>query len=252
MSESNRIMREELEAALEDVRQVRSYVDKLRLSHPIRTVIQPLHRFALGLVPILVGYGVGMQLILDSPQRTILGISKTALIAGITTLFVVTSGIIKYLIYTRSSRDHGHDYGSLFRRMLLGDGYIRIAGSMMTILVVLSIVVIQLGQGQMIVSLIGLCSGAIWVMMPLAIPLPEYTRLGIGLLVASSISIFVFPAYPFYKAAVLFGSLCLVVGLTKFHEPSEETGEVSFYAPSSQTHNLHTEPLMTSEEERRS
>lgn len=216
---------EELEAALEDVRQVRSYVDRLRMSHPIRGVIQPLNRLALALAPIFMVFGIGMQWLLDSPMSSLWGVSKVVWVSSITGVLLLASSVAKYVIFSRSSQSSGYPYSSLLRRMLLGDGYLRILGSMLTILVVMSVVVIQLGQAHMIVSLIGLYSGAILVMLPLAIPLPEFTRLGIGMLIVSSVALFVFPGYPFYKVAILFGLLCLLMGLTKFQEEPDELEE---------------------------
>lgn len=216
---------EELEAALEDVRQLRMTVDSLRRSHPIRLVLQPLARYMFYLAPMIVVYGVGIQWLIDSGVKRVWGLSIISFIMLVSLFYLCVASLMKYLTFDRMYRKQGMDTNKAIRRIFLNDGYIRIVLGLIPAQFVLIVVFVQAGLSHHIVGLIGLVSGAVYIIAPLAVPMDEITWIGVMLLVGSAISLFVFPAYPFYKVAILFGGACLgfgPIGFKKWEGVEEE------------------------------
>ncbi len=205
---------EELQAALEDVRQVRDTLGKLRLSHPIREMIEPMRIFSFVMAPILLGYGVLMQRWFDASATHLFGMPKRTFVWVASLTFVVLSSIAKGLIYRKASQARGYSYSEVIRRVLWVDGYIRIVVAVMSVLGILIAVFVHSGQAYQIPGLIAICSGAIVILIPLAFPLPELTWVGVVSLVTGGASMFMYPAYPFYKAGVLFFMICMGFGFT--------------------------------------
>lgn len=216
---------EELEQALEDVRQVRRTVDRLRSSHPVREMLRPMSRFGFWLMPVFVAYGVGMQWLLDSSVEKCWGLSKHGWITLATVAFILLSGLAKFLILRQTYEQKKMSTGRVLKKLLLGDGYLRIVGAMLPTLFVLIVFFVQAGQSHHIVGLIGLLAGTIYILIPLVWPLFEISSVGVFVLLLSGISLFVFPAYPFYKVAVIFGGLSLGVGIGFRGKHSEGEGD---------------------------
>ena len=66
--------------------------------------------------------------------------------------------------------------------------------------------------------------GALLLAYPIIFPVPEFDTLGPGLfcLIGGCIGMFVFPAYSFYKLAILWGGFCIWCGLLSFRFPKPE------------------------------
>ncbi len=212
---------EELEKALEDVRQVRMTVDRLRRSHPIRDALKPLSHYAFVLGPIFVVYGVGMQWLRDSSVQQVWGIPKAGFIALLTFLLMMLMGFAKSTVYKRALRHKNVDANEMLKQIMVSSGYLRIIAGTVPMFVVLCLVFVQMGHSHQIVGLVGLFSGSVYILIPLALPMKEISWLGALITIASGISMFIFPAYPFYKVAVLFGGLSLGFGVIGFSSLEE-------------------------------
>lgn len=214
MSSQQSPLPEELQAALEDVRQVRDTLGKLRMTHPIRDMMRPLQVFSIVMGPVLLVYGIIMQRMYDTPGSQIFGLSKTTFVWIATLLLVVVSGVIKGMLVRKASADLGYSYTGLLNRVLWDDGYIRIIAAVFPMIAILIATFIHIGHAYQIPGLIMLFTGAITILIPLAFPLQELTRVGVFSLVAGGASMFVYPEFPFYKAGILFGVMCIILGVT--------------------------------------
>ncbi len=204
---------EELETALANVRMIREVMDKVRLSHPVRDMMRPLLLLGLWFMPVFVLYGVVCQWLLDQPTEQLWGQPKATWIWSASFVLFSFAGFAKYYVSRPEMNRHGYDYLSFLRRILVGDGYLRIMFGVLALMGASIALVIQAGLSHQIPSLAIIGSGAIMVMLPLALPLPELTGTGVFLIFAGLFSMFVFPTYPFYKISVLFGLFNLLVGL---------------------------------------
>ncbi|MCK6512430.1 hypothetical protein L6R29_21070 [Myxococcota bacterium] len=204
---------EELETALANVRMIREVMDKVRLSHPVREMMRPLLLLGLWFMPVFVLYGVVCQWLLDQPVAQLWGQPKSTWIWSASFLLFSFAGYAKYYVSRPEMNRHGYDYLSFLKRILVGDGYLRIVFGVLALLGASIALVVQAGLSHQIPGLFVIGTGAIMLMLPLALPLPELTGTGVFLIFAGIFSLFVFPTYPFYKISVLFGLFNLLVGL---------------------------------------
>ena len=204
---------EELEKALANVRMIREVMDKVRLSHPVREMMRPLLLLGLWFMPVFVLYGVVCQWLWDRPATQFWGQPKSTWIWSASFLLISLAGYAKYYVSRPEMNRHGYDYLSFLKRILVGDGYLRIVFGVLALLGASIALVVQAGLSHQIPGLFVIGTGAIMLMLPLALPLPELTGTGVFLIFAGIFSLFVFPTYPFYKVSVLFGLFNLLVGL---------------------------------------
>ncbi len=194
----------DLQDAIEDIRLIRELVDRTRGSHPIRQILRPHLNFFMIIGPIMAIYGIGSQLILDAANVIILGLPKNIIlliIGGITALLL---SILKVALFSPIFGFDAHEYIRNWRKVVTVD-YFRIVLPISSLAGAACLIAIITGNPHQIVGLITAAIGAIWIAMPLALPLPEISRGGVFLLITGIIAIFVWPEYPFFKLAAIWG-----------------------------------------------
>lgn len=213
---------EELRNALDDVRRIREVIEETKESQPIRALMRPLMIYALVVSPVVVVYGLVAQWLMDAQGEVFWGLHKTSLQWLFGGALLVLLGAVKWLVAARAARQNGHEMTKIWRKMLFGLGYYRIVVTMLVLIGVLVWTFVEIGQAHRIAGLICLLSGVIMFLMPLALPLPEMSGAGLFLMVAGAIGLFVWPAYPFYKVAGIFGTGCVWIGLAGFRNFGEQ------------------------------
>lgn len=213
----------EIQDALEDVKQIRSYFDKNRMNHPIRVLFQPIRMRTLFFTPFFAVYGVLSQWVLDSSQMSYGPLSKTGMLLFLFGCLCVAGGLTKYIVFRIVSKPLGYQMKEVARRVFFVDGYLRIVGSILFAFSALAIVFFQLGHPHYLVGTLALCLGIIMVMIPLALPLPEFTWSGVYFLCAGFLAMFCWPAYPFYKVAVIWPIGFVLFGLSGRKIAASET-----------------------------
>ncbi len=196
---------EDLQAALKDIRLIRELVDRTRESHPIRLILRPHLNLFIISGPIMAIYGIGSQLILDAAEVTIWGLPKNILLlimGGMTALlFGVLHAVLLYPIFKKKG---AHEYFRIIRKGYYVD-YSRIVLPISSLAGAACLIAVLPGNPHQIVGLVTAAVGAIWIAMPLALPLPEISRGGVFFLITGIIAIFVWPEYPFFKLAAIWG-----------------------------------------------
>lgn len=200
----------DLQEALEDVRQIREVMDKVRLSHPVRQVFRPLMLLGFWGAPLFFSYGWAAQWIYS--RSSVLGISRTAALWALSIAVLVSFGIAKQILFYRSTRSGGYHPLRFLRRILLIDGYGRVIFAMAGLTSFSIAFAVSIGRPEDAVGFLMMGAGAIFLIAPLAIPIPEISIAGFFGLLAGGISLFVLPGYPFAKFAILMGGWNLIVG----------------------------------------
>ena len=209
--EERRLGERELAEALEDIRQIRDVMEKIRVSHPVRAVIRPALLLGLWSAPWFLAYGILAQWALRL-QGEYAGLGSTGWLWVIHIGAFAPFSFIKTWLYKRKLAQSS-DYDGLMsfmRRIVLESGYIRILGALMTFFGVSTWLLIQGHQAHHIVSLVCLAIGGVFLLAPLALPFPEFTMPALFFLLCGLLSLFFFPAYPFSKLGVFF---CFGFGL---------------------------------------
>ncbi len=195
---------EDLQAALKDIRLIRELVDRTRGSHPIRQILRPHLIIYILSGPIMAIYGIGSQLILNAEKVTIWGLSKTILlliIGGITALLIF---VLHVVLLSPIFENNAYKFFRILKKINAID-YSRIVLPISSLTGAACLIAIITGNPHQIAGLITAAIGAIYIAMPLALPLPEVSRGGVFLLVTGIMAIFVWPEYPFFKLAAIWG-----------------------------------------------
>ena len=227
MDNQNLAMTKELEAAMEDIRQIRGVFDKVRMDHPFRSILRPYFRFTLWMVPVIVVYGVVAQLYYDAKLPEVFGLSRTAILWSLLGFMIISSGIIKFAVFAHTARQTRISIRRFFVRFFIEDQYYRVYFSVIGMTVAGSVAIWHAGRPDQIVGFISAGAGAGLFLLPLSIPADEFTRPGIFMLVVGILSMFVLPQFPYYKVVVLWGGLCLFIGLYGLGSPSKESDETT-------------------------
>lgn len=215
---------EEIQAALDDVRRVREVMDTVAGNHPFRTIIRPSLLLALYASPLIILYGIGAQWLVDQPGASYGGWSKTTLLwtSGLF-LGVITKGI-QFALFAQLSRKQGYDAARFVRRVFWKSGYFRLTFPFSIVCIAGSVALVQAGRADQVIPFVSAGVGALLLAYPIIFPVPEFDTLGPGLfcLIGGCIGMFVFPAYSFYKLAILWGGFCIWCGLLSFRFPKPE------------------------------
>lgn len=221
------MMTKELESAMEDIRQIRGVFDKVRMDHPFRSILRPYFRFTLWMVPVIVVYGIIAQLYYEAKLPNVFGLSRTAILWYLLGAMVLSSSVIKFAVFAHTARQTRISIRRFFTRFFIEDQYYRVYFSVIGLTIAGSVAIWHAGRPDQIVGFISAGAGAVLFLMPLSIPADEFTRPGVFMLVLGILSMFVLPQFPYYKVAVLWGGLCLFIGLYGLGDPSETAGEMT-------------------------
>lgn len=215
---------EELQTALDDVRRMREVMDAVAGNHPMRQLIRPSLLVALYAAPLIIAYGIWAQWVVDQPGTTLWGWSKTAVLWTVGLVFMVVSKGIQLALFAQLSRAKGYNASRFFGKIFWSSGYVRLTVPVVLMCVVASVAFAQAGRADQIVPLVSMGVGALLLAYPLIFPVLEFNTEGPGLycLLGGGISMFVFPAYTFYKLAILWGGFCIWCGLISFRFPKPE------------------------------
>lgn len=203
----------ELEAALADIRLIRDVMNKVRTSPPIREIMRPLFLLGFWFAPLFVAYGVICQWIVDAKSPLPMGFGKGAWIGIATSILFSMSAFAKYWYSRAGMNRHGYNYLRFIRKLLIEHGYSKILLAGLSMIAISSWVAIDAGHYHQIPGLSMVGIGGILVLLPLTLPLPESNSAGLFLILAGFLSLFILPAYPFYKVSLLYGLFNVLMGI---------------------------------------
>ena len=195
---------EELQSALEDVRQMRDLVDRIRSKHPIRVIFRPLMYYSFVAAGVVVAFGVVAQLALMSTSPTVLGLPRTTFVwtLGLSLLGLLAAS--KWTISAVATKRSGYDAQPMLRK-LFGTGYLRVIPPIMLLALCAAVALGQAGKAHQIVGVVTIAYGVALVAMPLVWPISEVTTAGLAAIVLGVVAMFVLPEYPFFKLAAIWG-----------------------------------------------
>jgi len=202
----------DLRTALEDVHRIRELVDRTRGSHPIRQILRPLLIMSIIIGPIMAIYGIASQLILDAARVTIWGMSKTTFLWIMGGAMGLLIGSLKTMLPFATLPRGDQEYSRILKKIFTLD-YGRIILPILSLAGAACLLAIQAGSPHQVFGLVTAAIGAIWIAAPLAFPLPEVSRGGVFLLIGGIVALFVWPEYPFFKLAAIWGLALVGIGL---------------------------------------
>jgi|GEM_PF-6438075 len=211
MGSKNSIPPEQLEKALEDVKQIRNLVNQNRIGEVFSRIISTaLPGFSI-LFFLSALTMAGIQLIMDFGAATIAGLAKNTFIWGVGLLATVVLGIFKMLLFTRQSRRQGEDFwkiiGFFYRR-----GFMSIMVPWAAIIVVGCFGFSAAGESWRIAGFISVGIGGLFVSGYFQyIPLWNMFPSGLAAILLGIPATFWLPEYPFYKLAVVFAAMGLLL-----------------------------------------
>ena len=212
MSENPAPQAGELQAALEDVRRIRELLDDIGEQNPMRVIMRPIFQLGLAFAPLVLVIGLLSQWVMDAPGEEVLGLSKGWAYGLLFGGFAVFGGILKTVIFMREGKRQGIDLSGVWRNVMT-TGYFRIIIPIFLGAGFICAFLVQHGHGEHTIGIFLIAYGIILMEMPFALPVPQVTGLSYAMIVAGGLSLFVWPAYPFYKFALLFGGTCLWLGV---------------------------------------
>ena len=195
---------QEVQSALDDVQRIRDLLDSSHRDHPLRRIFRPLTLLGFFFGPLVIGFGIWMQWVYGSGRAEILGFDRTTVLWLLGGSAMLLTGVAKLVIFRFGAVREGFGLAGFFRRVY-SLGYLRILVAIASVVGVSCVVVAELGRPDMIVGLITLGFGALLIALPVVLPLPETSSLGVFFLVGGALAVFLLPAYPFYKVAALWG-----------------------------------------------
>lgn len=195
---------EEVQHALEDVRRIRTLLDTSRRSSALRRVFRPVMLFGFFLGPVLALFALFLEWVSHRPGTTLWGLGKAELMWIAGGAWMLVNGVVKMVVFRVSARREGFSLGAFMKRIYRAD-YLRLLVPLGIFSALLCVVVSRLEAPGMITGILFLTFGLLWVMLPLALPIPESPVLGWFFVVGGALALFVLPSYPFLKAAVLGG-----------------------------------------------
>lgn len=212
---------QEIQAALEDVRRIRTLVQRGQDSRPLWLVMKPLYVFAIVAGPVVAAFAIGAQLIVDHPASRLAGLTKPALLGIMGGLLVALSAGLKSLIAAAVSRREGLELSRVLREVF-SRHYFRTALPIITLTAAAAASLHQGAQDQAIAGLVSAAFGALLITAPLVVPVRGATAAGLFALLGGVTAMFVLPAYPFYKVAVIWGVALSAVGIMGRRQPDPD------------------------------
>jgi len=194
----------ELQRALEDVRRIRRTLDAGRQGAVVRRIFRPVFLFGFFFGPTMAAFALAMEWVLHQPGPEVFGLPKADLLWLLGGGCLLVMAVVKMLVFGLAARREGYGFGEFLRRAYSAD-LLRIAVPLILLCAACSAMVAQLGAPEKIAGIAVMSYGAIWLMMPLALPLPDNRVLGWFFLVTGAFGIFVLTEYPFLKLAAVFG-----------------------------------------------
>ena len=212
MEPHNSVSPNDLQSALDEVRRIRDLVERTRMSHPIRYLLRPLMFYVIALAPLVVIYGIVSQWILDAETDNVLGLSKDTLLWVFGAASLVFISVIKAVVPWIAFHRDEQELLRILRKIYTAD-YFRVVLPVVCLAAAACVAMAQAGNAHQIMGLITAAVGVVWMMATLMFPLPEYPPISIFLIVTGILSIFILPAYPFYKLAVVWGIALFALGI---------------------------------------
>jgi hypothetical protein len=173
----------------------------------LRRIFRPLFLLGIFYGPIIALFGGVMDWVYQEPGLRVWGLPKAELLWLLGLGCLLFAGVVKMLVFRLSARREGYSLGSFLRRVYTLD-YLRVVASVTLLAIILSVLVAHLGQAGMIAGVVTMCFGLLWVLMPLALPLPESSFLGWFFLLGGGLAPFIFPERPFLVLALIWGIGC--------------------------------------------
>lgn len=211
MSEQSKPHLEELQTALENIKQIRGVLFDVEKNEPLRVMFRRLMWLGYVFAPMFILLGITSQYIYDTKGTHIWGWPKGQLITWMFISSFVFLGLLKNIFLKIVAERYGYTY-KLILKSIFTTGYPRLFTPMFLMGTLCTICFVQMGRADLVVGLWGMIVGAVWLAVPLVFPAPETTHFSLTLLIASGISLFVYPEYPFYKVSVLFGGATAWMG----------------------------------------
>ncbi|MCD4733101.1 hypothetical protein K8R78_02560 [bacterium] len=211
MESKHSIPPEQLEKALEDVKQIRNLVNQNRIGEVFSRIISnALPGFSI-LFFLSALTMAGIQLILDYGAVTIVGLAKNTFVWGVGLLATVILGIFKFMLFTRQSRRQGEDFWkivvSFYRR-----GFMAVMVPWAAIILVGCFGFSAAGESWRIAGFLSVGMGGLFVSGYFQyVPLWNMTPSGLAAIVLGIPATFWLPEYPFYKLAVVFAAMGLLL-----------------------------------------
>ncbi|MFQ5514483.1 MAG: hypothetical protein ACE5FG_08575 [Myxococcota bacterium] len=212
MREQDPGLPEELARALEDLRQIREVVDRVRAHHPVRMVARPWLGLCVVVGVIVVAFGVGAQLALDYGGESVLGLSPVGFVWVLGAVLAVGLQIAKLMVIDAASRRVGYDLSAVLRSVFTAD-YVRIVLPGALLLLLGSLGLHSVDGDDLILGFVLAGVGALLIPLSGAIALPECSIFGVLLLIGGGLAMFTFPEWPFYKLAAVWGGTLILGAL---------------------------------------
>jgi len=210
MVKTHTIPPEQLEKALEDVKQIRNLVNQNSIGEVLsRIVSNALPGFAILLLLSALTMA-GIQLILDYGAVTIVGLAKNTFAWGVGLLATLVLGIFEVLLFTSQSRRQGEDLwkiiGSFYKR-----GFMAIMIPWAAIILVGCFGFSAAGESWRIAGFLSVGIGGLFVSGYFQyIPLRNMFPSGLAAILLGIPATFWLPEYPFYKLAIVFAVMGLL------------------------------------------
>lgn len=194
----------EIQRALEDVRRIRRTLDAGRQGAVLRRIFRPVFLLGFFFGPTMAAFALAMEWVLHQPDPEVFGLPKTDLLWLLGGGCLLVMAVVKLFVFRLAARREGYDFGEFLQRTYSAD-LLRIAIPLILLCAACSVMAAHLGAPERIAGIAVMGYGVIWLMMPLALPLPDNRVLGWFFLLAGAFGIFVLTEYPFLKLAAVFG-----------------------------------------------
>lgn len=195
---------EEVQRALEDVRRIRGLLDSSRHSHLLRRIFRPALLFGLVSGPAIAIFAGLMEWVHQQAAAEVWGIPKAELLWILGGGCFLVNSVAKMVFFRVAAQREGYGLGRVIRKVYRAD-YLRLFVPMALFSAISCVAVARLGAPEQMAGILTMTLGAMWVMLPLVLPLPESPVVGWFLLLGGALSMFVLPGLPFLKIAVLWG-----------------------------------------------
>lgn len=211
MKNRSPVSSEQLQQALADVQQIRDLVNQNSIGEVFARIIKStLPSFSLVFI-LSALVMAGMQLIIDHGAATIAGLTKETFLWGVGLLAIILLGILKIILFTTQSRRQGKDFwkliGSFYQR-----GFLSVMLPWAAIIAVGCFALSAAGESWRIAGFLSVGIGGVFVSGYFQyIPLWNMTPLGLAAIVLGIPATFWLPEYPFYKLAVIFAVMGLLL-----------------------------------------